>query len=136
MNIVRKSLNFKPYMQSVHGAEVVFAGCEEVSLGYRQELVGDVLENVEVKGLGAALHSFEWPDDWGAPPTEQDLDNWSPPVIEEVKVLSTGEKAAKVRELVNARLFALYGELADESSVDEAVELIVLSIAKSLKKSK
>lgn len=133
MNIVRKSHNFKPYMKSVHDAEVVFAGCEEVSLGYRQELVGDVLENVEVKGLGAALHSFEWPDDWGAPPTEQDLDNWSPPVIEPIKELSTGEKAAKVRELVNARLLALYGELADKHGVDESVALIAAFLGKSLK---
>lgn len=133
MNIVRKSHNFKPYMKSVHDAEVVFAGCEEVSLGYRQELVGDVLENVEVKGLGAALHSFEWPDDWGAPPTEQDLDNWSPPVIEPIKELSTGEKAAKVRGLVNARLLALYGELADKHGVDESVALIAAFLGKSLK---
>lgn len=133
MNIVRKSHNFKPYMKSVHDAEVVFAGCEEISLGYRQELVGDVLENVEVKGLGATLHSFEWPDDWGAPPSEQDLDNWSPPVIEEVKELSTGEKAAKVRELVNARLLALYGELADKHGVDESVALIAAFLGKSLK---
>lgn len=133
MNIVRKSHNFKPYMKSVHDAEVVFAGCEEVSLGYRQELVGDVLENVEVKGLGAALHSFEWPDDWGAPPTEQDLDNWLPPVIEPIRELSTGEKAAKVRELVNARLLALYGELADKHGVDESVALIAAFLGKSLK---
>lgn len=139
MEIIRKSPKFEAFLKETRDARPEFVGYEEVSLGYRQELGVDNFGNesmlsVEVFGPGAELNSFEWPDDWGAPPSEQDLDNWEPAAPVEEPSLTPGEKALKVKEAVNTGLCKLYVELADELGVEEASNFVIAVIAKALKK--
>lgn len=133
MTIIRKSPNFRAFLQATEGVEPDFAGCDEVSLGFRQVERDGIIEQVEVKGEGPASYSIDWLDDWGAPPSESDLDAWKPEVPVEVPSLSAREKALLVKEAVEDSLLKLFGELAEDKGVDEAAQLIVSKLAKVLK---
>ena len=127
MQITRKSHRFNQYLKSLYGVEAIFAGCEEVVTGYRQEKVSedsDELVNVEVKGLGAALYSFDWPDDWGAPPSEQDLDNWEAPKDVEVVVVPLAERAKLYKAKVDDAWLRLYAVAALIDDVNKSAAFL------------
>lgn len=120
MKIVRTSSNFPAYLEDV-GLAAVFEGAEKVSIGFRQEKTVDAsgnetFENVEVFGDGQASYSCEWPDDWGAPPSEQDLDGWVKAVPVEALAPTIPERLQVLTKAFNTLAVAYLEEGGDETS--------------------
>lgn len=59
------------------------------------------LLNVEQFGNGAPVYKFDWPEDWGPPPSDVELDAWSAPSLNVRPELTLGDKASLYLDSVN-----------------------------------
>lgn len=130
MEIIRKSKNFAELVKHFFDADVDVIPGEPVVVGYRQEQGTDAFgreATIEIPemGEGAPSYRFDWPDEAGAPPSEQEIDEWSKPLPPpELTIEQAVDEFLLRREDAELRLLRFAAHVSKAVGVDAMYEVL------------